>query len=163
MAYFQLDKNPKRKLENEDDYDKYADACYRQATHFSYLCINNMPMVFTEHCMAWFTNAAFACELFFKYHLFCLRVDYKKYKKEHNLYNLFKLLPDYLQEDIIKCHPDNMTKELFELQLYELGKAFIEFRYSYEKDMLAFCGNFLIELFIELTERTQPFEKTQLV
>ena len=31
MAYFQLDKNPKRKLETSEDYDKYERACYKQA------------------------------------------------------------------------------------------------------------------------------------
>lgn len=94
MAYFQLDKNPKRKLETDEDYNKYAKACYRQARAFSYLCVRNVDFITSEHCMAWFTNVAFACELYFKYYLYCLRVDSKVFTKKHDIYELFKLLPE---------------------------------------------------------------------
>ncbi len=161
MAYFQLEKNPKRKLDTDEDYDKYAKACYRQAKDFSFLCIRNADLIVSEHCMAWFTNVAFACELYFKYYLFCLRVESRKFTKKHDIYELFKLLPDELQEDIIKNHPDGMKKDLFELSLKELGKAFIEFRYSYEKDSMAFSAKFLAELFAELNDCTKPIDKNE--
>lgn len=159
MAYFQLDKNPKRKLEKDEDYKKYAKSCYEQAMHFSYLCLRTQDMIVSEHCIAWFTNVAFACELYFKYFLFCIQAESKRFMNEHNLYKLFMLLPDELQADIIKCHPQkNITGDEFGLNLRELGKAFIEFRYSYEKDSIAFSARFLVELFVELYERSEPIE-----
>ena len=160
MAYFQLDKNPKRKLETSEDYDKYARACYKQAMHFSVLCIRNQDLIVSEHCMAWYTNVAFSCELFFKYYLFCIHADSKTFIKKHDLFELFTLLPEELQKDIIKCHPEkDITRDMFELNLKELGKAFTEFRYSYEKDSMAFSAQFLAELFAELYERTEPLKE----
>lgn len=159
MAYFQLDKNPKRKLKTEEDYEKYARACYKQAISFSVLCMKTKDMIISEYCMAWYTNVAFACELFFKYFLFWIHMDSKEFIHKHNLYELFKLLPEELQEDIIKCHPEKITIEEFELNLKELGKAFTEFRYSYEKDSLAFSAQFLAELFAELYDRTEPIKE----
>ncbi len=160
MAYFQLDKNPKRSLETDKDYDEYARACYRKAMHFSYLCNRTADMITSGHCMAWYTNVAFACELYFKYYLFCLHVDSKSFIRKHDLFDLFKLLPNEFQEDIIKCHFEkDITRDVFELNLKELGKAFTEFRYSYEKDSLAFSAKFLAELFAELYERTKPLEE----
>lgn len=159
MAYFQLDSNPKRKLETDEDYEKYAKACYRQAMHFSYLCMRNVDMIVSEHCMAWYTNVAFACELFLKYYLFCLRIESSRFIKKHDLFELFKLLPDEYQDDIIKCHPEKgIMRDSFELNLKELGKAFTEFRYSYEKDSLAFSAQFLAEFFAELYDRTEPLK-----
>lgn len=159
MAYLQLDKNPKRKLEKNEDYNKYAKACYKQAMHFTYLCLRTIDMIVSEHCMAWYTNVAFACELYLKYFLFCLHIESKSFIKEHNLHKLFKLLPDELQADIINCHPqNNITRDEFELDLKELGEAFTEFRYSYEKDSLAFSAQFIVELFVELYERTEPIK-----
>lgn len=160
VTYFQLEKNPKREIEKDTDYDIYAKACYRQAKQFAYLCTRTEDMIVSEHCMAWFTNAAFACELYLKYYLFCFRIDYAKIKKEHNLYQLFTLLPESIKEEIIKNHPDeNVTKEMFELMLKELGNAFIEFRYAYEKESLAFSGRFLVGLFYELVHHTKPYER----
>lgn len=158
MAYFQLDKNPKRLLDTDDDYDKYAKACYNQAMHFSYLCNKTVDMMTSEHSIAWFTNVAFSCELFFKYYLYCCHVDSKKFVRLHDLYDLFKLLPEDLQSEIIDCHPEKRSKDDFELNLKELGKAFIEFRYSFEKTSIAFAAKFLALLFEELCERTQPMD-----
>ncbi len=159
MAYFQLDKNPKRKLETEEDYDKYASACYKQASHFAYLCIRNINLIASEHIFALYTNMAFACELYFKYYLFCLQAD-KSFMKKHNLHDLFHLLPENLQEQIKVNHPcGNIKREEFDLNLKELGASFVEFRYAYEKDSLAFNAQFLAELFAILYERTMPFEK----
>ena len=143
-----------------EDYDKYARACYKQAMHFSFLCIRNQDLIVSEHCMAWYTNVAFSCELFFKYYLFCIHADSKTFIKKHDLFELFTLLQEELQKDIIKCHPEkDITRDMFELNLKELGKAFTEFRYSYEKDSMAFNAQFLAELFAELYERTEPLKE----
>ena len=116
-------------------------------------------MIVSEHCMAWYTNVAFACELFLKYYLFCLRIESSRFIKKHDLFGLFKLLPDEYQDDIIKCHPERgIMRDSFELNLKELGKAFTEFRYSYEKDSLAFSAQFLAEFFAELYDRTEPLK-----
>lgn len=74
-----------------------------------------------------------------------------------NFLSCYRKIED-LQDDIIKNHPDAMKKELFELNIKELGKAFIEFRYSYEKDSMAFSGKFLAELFAELNDCTKPID-----
>ena len=156
MTYFQFDKNPKRALETDDDYDKYAKACYKQAMDFSYLCMETKDLMLSEHSIAWFTNVAFSCELFLKYYLYCCHIDSKKFVRLHDLYDLFKLLPEDLQNEIIDCHPEKRSREDFELNLKELGKAFIALRYSFERDSIAFGAKFLALLFEELYTRTQP-------
>ena len=62
-------------------------------------------------------------------------------------FELYKLLPDEEKEKIKQRHPcTNIPKEQFELNLEELGKAFIVFRYIYERKEVAFNAQFLIEL-----------------
>ena len=91
---------------------------------------------------------------------FKLREQDISFIKKHDLFELFTLLPEELQKDIIKCHPEkDITRDMFELNLKELGKAFTEFRYSYEKDSMAFSAQFLAELFAELYERTEPLKE----
>ena len=101
-------------------------------------------MLLSETMDAVYANIAFSCELYFKSLLFDQQTDCRK---EHDLYKLYKNLPDKLQEEIKGKHPcGNTPKENFELELKEIGKAFTVFRYMYERKEMAWNGRFLIEL-----------------
>ena len=144
MAYFQVDKNPCKNLETSDDYFEWAKGCYREANAFYKVAIRNSDLLFGEEAMAVFTNIAFACELYFKCLLFINEINCAK---KHDLFELYKLLPYEEKEKIKQRHPcTNIPKEQFELNLEELGKAFIVFRYIYERKEVAFNAQFLIEL-----------------
>lgn len=158
MTFFKLDKNPRHELNTPDDYSLYAKRCFKQAKSFAGLCINNLNMLMTEQAMAILANMCFACELYFKYFLFFLQIQDLSFKKKHSLYELFKLLPIDLQEQIINNHPYSKTRSDFELNLLELAQGFIEFRYSYEKDSFAVNMKFLVGLLTELYERTTEIE-----
>lgn len=144
MAYFQMDKNPIKELETEADFEKWSKGCYRQAEMFYKLCYRCRDMLLGEAMDAVYANIAFSCELYFKSLLFDQQIDCRK---EHDLYKLYKSLPDKLQEEIKEIHPcRNTPKANFELELKEVGKAFTVFRYMYERKMMAWNGLFLVEL-----------------
>lgn len=144
MAYFQMDKNPIRELKTEEDYKKWAQGCYKTAKAFYNVSYRCKDMVFTENMDAVFSNIAFACELYLKCLLFEQKIDCRK---EHNLYKLYKELPEKLQKQLKELHPCGNTQESkFELELKEVGKAFTVFRYMYERTTMAWNGQFLIEL-----------------
>lgn len=151
VAYFQMDKNPIKDLKTEEDFKNWSKGCYRQAETFYRLCYRCRDMMFTEDMDALFTNIAFACELYFKCLLFDEQVDCRK---EHDLYKLYKSMPEKMQEEIKEAHPcGNTQKSNFELELKEVGKAFTVFRYRYERGMLAWNGQFLVELLDMLHQR----------
>lgn len=144
MFYFQMDKNPVKELKTDEDYEKRSEGCYRQAEAFYQVSYRCKDMLFGENMDAVFTNIAFACELYLKSLLFGQGIDCRK---EHDLYKLYKSLPDEIQEQLKDLHPcGNTPKSGFELQLKELGKAFMIFRYIYERKGMAWNGQFLIEL-----------------
>ena len=144
MAYFQMDKNPIKELETEENYKNWAKGCYRQAEMFYRLCYRCRDMLLSEEMDAVYTNIAFACELYFKCLLFEQQIDCRK---EHDLYKLYKSMPEQLQKGIKEIHPcGNTPKPNFELELKEVGKAFTVFRYMYERKMVAWNGQFLVEL-----------------
>jgi len=144
MAYLQMDKNPVKELKTEEDYCRWSKGCYRQAKAFYNVSYRCRDMLLNEDMDAVFTNISFACELYLKCLLFDQKIDCRK---EHDLYKLYKSLPDKIQEQLKELHPcRNTQKENFDLQLKELGKAFIVFRYMYERTTMASNGQFLIEL-----------------
>ena len=89
------------------------------------------------------TNLAFACELFLKSMLHSQRI---KFKKEHNLENLYRLLPNVQKEEIrlrVKDVPLRKNED-FELILSEISHAFVFQRYIYErKGAVADIGSLL--------------------
>lgn len=148
MAYFQMDKNPIRELQTDDDYQIWSKACYKHAKTFYNVAYKCRNMLLSDDMDAVYTNIAFACELYLKCLLFSECIDCRK---EHDLYNLFKRLPQNIQEGIKELHPcGNTPKERFEQELKEVGKAFTVFRYMYERKMVAWNGQFLVELLVIL-------------
>ncbi len=61
------------------------------------------------------------------------------------------MLPSKIKKEIQEIHScSNSNKDRFELELKELRKAFIVFRYAYERKILAWNMQFLIELVLTL-------------
>ena len=75
-------------------------------------------------------NAAFACEMFFKA---LLRHYAISYNKVHDLYGLFKLLPENVQSSISRFCGDKEDTTVFERILLEQANDFKEIRYYIEK------------------------------
>lgn len=72
-------------------------------------------------------------------------------RREHNLYKLFKKLPKKIQDDLKKIHPcGNISIDDFELELGDIGQAFVTFRYMYERGNMAYNFQFLIEFLTTL-------------
>lgn len=75
-------------------------------------------------------NAAFACEMFFK----ALLKHYNiKYDKVHDLYRLYKLLPQNSQNSISAFCGDKEDISVFDRILAEQANDFEEIRYYVEK------------------------------
>lgn len=149
-AYFQMDKNEEYELNTTDDYQRIAKSTYKAAVGFYIISQKCMDMILSEYNSQICSNIAFSCELFFKSILFKNEIDCRK---EHDLYQLYKLMPDKDKETIKEIHKSgNIKKEDFELNLKEIGKAFIVLRYSYERKRMAYNLQFLIELIMALYE-----------
>ena len=149
-AYFQMDKNEKYELNTTDDYQRIANSTYKAAVGFYIISQKCMDMILSEYNSQICSNIAFSCELFFKSILFKNEIDCRM---EHDLYQLYKLMPHKAKEDIKEIHKSgNIKKEDFELNLKEIGKAFIVLRYSYERKRMAYNLQFLIELIMALDE-----------
>lgn len=109
-----------------------------------------MDMIISEYSNQICSNMAFSCELFLKSILFKNQIDCRN---EHDLYELYKLLPDIDKENIKKKHLcGNIKRESFDINLKELGKAFIVLRYSYERKRIAYNLQFLLELLMALND-----------
>lgn len=148
--YFQMDKNEEYELNTEDDYKKIAKSAYKSAVEFYIISIKCLDMMLSEYSSQVCSNIAFSCELFFKSILYYNKIECKNM---HNLYQLYNLLPDKDKNDVKKLHKSgNIKKEDFELNLKEIGKAFIVFRYSYERKGMACNLRFLVELIMALNE-----------
>ena len=107
-------------------------------------------MILSEYNSQICSNIDFSCELFFKSILFKNEIDCRM---EHDLYQLYKLMPHKAKENIKEIHKSgNIKKEDFEPNLKEIGKAFIVLRYSYERKRMAYNLQFLIELIMALDE-----------
>ena len=144
MAYFQMDKNPIKDLKTEEDYKLWSKGCYRQADEFYRVAYRCRDMLLSGESNAVYTNISFACELYLKSLLFAQNIDCRR---EHNLFKLYKSLPEKMQEQLKDLHPcGNIPKENFELELRELGKSFTVFRYIYERSTIAWNAQFLLEL-----------------
>lgn len=149
-AYFQMDKNEEYELHKPDDYQRIAKSTYKAAVGFYIISQKCMDMILSEYNSQICSNIAFSCELFFKSILFKNEIDCRK---EHDLYQLYKLMHDKDKETIKEIHKSgNIKKEDFELNLKEIGKAFIVLRYSYERKRMVYNLQFLIELIMALDE-----------
>jgi len=146
--YFQMDKNEEFSLKSEKDFIEMGERAYKSAEKYFSIFERCFDMIITENHTALCTNIAFACELYIKSLVFNESIDCRK---KHDLLELYNMLPITIKEELKEIHPcSNSKKDRFELELKELGKAFIVFRYSYERKRLAWNMQFLIELALTL-------------
>lgn len=149
VAYFQMDKNEEFVLETENDYFEMGKRAFRAADGYYNVFKKCFTMIFDENRNALCTNIAFACELYLKSLLFYNNIDCRK---KHDLLELYSMLPIQIKKELKELHPcSNSSKDKFELEIKELGKAFIVFRYSYERKALAWNMQFLLELMLTLS------------
>lgn len=143
MAYFQMDKNPRKELRTEEDFIKYAESAYKSATEYCKASMILLPH-YVECSIPMMSNVAFTCELFLKVILtYTHAVTDEKQLREHNLYNLYNRIEDKsIQERIRK---DTLEKQ-FDLTLKEIGKAFEISRYVYEYKEMSCDVQFLYML-----------------
>lgn len=122
--------------------------CLKEANAYYEVAFRCKDMMLSQHGNAVFANISFACELYLKYLLLSNGIDCKQ---GHNLYNLYKKLPQNIQKDLKNKHPHgNIRKDEFELTLDDVGQAFTIFRYMYERSIMASNVQFLIELLSKL-------------
>lgn len=151
-AYFQMEKNEEFILETEKDYIEMGKRAYKSAEEYFYIFEKCYDMIFNGNHNALCTNISFSCELYLKSLLFYEKIDCMK---KHDLSELYSMLPSKIKKDLKELHPcGNSSKNRFELELKELGKAFIVFRYAYERKRLAWNMQFLIELVLTLKSYT---------
>lgn len=143
-AYLKMHKNPATSLKTKEDYFRWSENCLKEANAYHEVSFRCKDMMFSNYSNAFLTNVSFACELYLKYLLLANNIDCRR---EHNLYRLFKRLPEKMQEDLKNKHPcGNILKDNFELELDDVGQAFMIFRYMYERGNMAYNFLFLMEL-----------------
>ena len=148
--YFQIYKNEDYELKTDDEFKHISKSAYNSAVGFYIISQKCIDMLLSNYNNQICSIIAFSCELFLKSVLFRNKIDCRK---EHDLYRLYKLLENEEQETIKNMHKcGNIKREDFELNLKEIGKAFIILRYSYEKKRLAYNLQFLMELIMALNE-----------
>lgn len=113
------------------DNDALSVSCYQNASEYfdaGMLVMKLSPRL----SLPIISNISFACELFMKAILYKRRIEFKK---EHNLFNLFSLLPTEYQTLLHERYGDipNKKSEDFEMELKEMGDAFVFHRYSHER------------------------------
>ena len=91
VAYFQIDKNPKRKLETTEDYDAFAISTYKSAVDYSRIVEISFQPLFPNCIPAICSIASFASELFMKSIVY---LKLQKQCKGHDLFEIYNLLPN---------------------------------------------------------------------
>lgn len=148
IAYFKMHKNLTTDLKSDEDYLRWSEKCLNEANAYFEVSFRCKDMIHNDYRNAFLTNVSFACELYLKYLLLIQNIDCRK---EHNLYKLFKKLPEKIQDDLKKKHPcGNISIDEFELELDDIGQAYMIFRYMYERGNMACNFQFLIELLFTL-------------
>lgn len=148
IAYLKMHKNPPTDLKSDEDYLRWSKKCLNEADAYFEVSFRCKDMIYSNYSNAFLTNVSFACELYLKYLLLIQNIDCRS---EHNLYKLFKKLPKKIQEDLKKNHPcGNTSIDKFELELDNIGQAYMIFRYIYERGNMAYNLQFLMELLFTL-------------
>ncbi|OAB40868.1 hypothetical protein PMSD_00830 [Paenibacillus macquariensis subsp. defensor] len=148
IAYLKMHKNPTTDLKSDEDYLRWSEKCLNEANAYFEVSFRCKDMIHNDYRNAFLTNVSFACELYLKYLLLIQSIDCRK---EHNLYKLFKKLPEKIKEELKKKHPcGNISIDKFELELDEIGQAFMIFRYMYERGNMVYNFQFLMELLFTL-------------
>lgn len=146
MAFFQMDKNEKKKPISEEEYRQYAKRIYNNAEEYFNLIIlaakESQGAALLTSANAVFANMAFACELYLKSMLV-----YEKCQlvKGHWLNELFEQLGDQEIKNTIKR---KVNRTDFDLCIKEVSKCFEVIRYAYEyKEMVCDVKFLLIFMF----------------
>ncbi len=134
--YLDLDKN---KDKNEEDYHDYAFSVYKSACNYVNI-INISLRANLIHSIELNSIMIFAIELFLKSLAYN---NLQTCRRIHNLYKLYHLINNKDQEEIKKMYYSIEDRNIdFELNLKELRNAYQIFRYSYEKEGLAYNEKF---------------------
>ncbi len=166
MAYFQIDKNPKKKFFDPktdrtkltaEDYEEAADALIKNAEEYFLFIItvskSNLNQVLDVWC-PFLSNCGLVCELLLKSILCLEQTDYTiklHGKDKHSLFHLYGLLKINTREEIVNKFPHRSEKkENFELCLKENAQTFFELRYSTEYTELAGDMYFIPDLMVTL-------------
>lgn len=166
MAYFQIDRNPKKKFFNPkidrtkltlENYEEAANALIKNAKEYYLFIIKASKSNLYQVLDVWYpflSNCGLVCELLLKALLCFEQTDYmsKLYRKDkHSLYKLYELLEPSTKEEIINKFPHRSDKkENFELCLKENAQIFFELRYSTEYTELAGDMYFMPDLMVTL-------------
>ncbi len=139
--------------------DIKAHMMFDQANSF-YICaklcedkLENGALRFDMYSTPQIVSLALACEIYLKTLLFC--IDDKTPVKAHRLDDLVKMLPadisDNLMQSVYKRFP--AINNVWGFSYLELvSNAFIDWRYSYEKDRLTCKVGYLVALADALKE-----------
>lgn len=153
--YLQMDRNALRKLESNEDFEGFAKSTYHIANEYFHIA-DHCLTILVQNPAAVLSIAAFSCELFLKSIIYWT-VHKKCYKngkngaEEHDLLNLFKMLPIEIANKIKELHPcSNTKKEKFEIELSNIRKAFTILRYISEHSSMACNMIFILELLASL-------------
>lgn len=166
MAYFQIEKNPKKKFYDpkinrtkltSEDYKAAADALRKNAKEYHLFILKasngNLNQVLDVWC-PFLSNCGLVCELLLKSLLCFEQTDYvsKLHRKDkHSLYRLYELLKHSTKKEIIDLFPHRSGKKgNFELCLKENAQTFYELRYSTEYKELAGDTYFIPDLMVTL-------------
>lgn len=168
MAYFQIDKNPKKaffdpktdrtKLTSEN-YKEAANALMKNAKEYHLFILKasnkNLNQVL-DVLFPFLSNCGLVCELLLKAILCLEQTDYMallKGKDRHSLYKLYGLLNQNTKEEILNRFPHRSDKkENFDLCLRESAQTFFELRYWAEYTQLVgdayFIPDFMVTLYM---------------
>lgn len=166
MAFFQIDKNPKKKFFDKEtdrtsltreDYEDAWKALYENAKeyHLFLLKASNGDMNrIIEVLNPFLSNCGLVCELLLKAILCFEQTDYMVHlrgKDRHSLYQLYGLLNSNTKEEIMNQFPHRSDKrENFELCLQENAQILYELRYATEYKELAGDTCFIPDLMVTL-------------
>ena len=175
MAYFQIEKNPKKRFFDPkidrtkltlDDYEEAADALMNNAKEYYLFIIKASKGDLNQVLDIWcpfLSNCGLVCELLLKSLLCFEQTDYtsKLHRADkHSLYQLYELLEPSTKEEIIDKFPHRSDKkENFELCLKENAQTFFELRYATEYTELAgnmyFIPDFMVTLYNMIGSKKQ--------
>lgn len=178
MAYFQIDKNPKKRFFDpkidrtklaSDDYEEAADALMNNAKEYYLFIIKASKRDFNQILDIWcpfLSNCGLVCELLLKSLLCFEQTDYMiklHGKDKHSLYQLYILLKASTKEEILNKFPHKSDKkENFDLCLKENAQIFFELRYSTEYTELAGNMYFIPDLMVTLYNITESKKQNKL-
>lgn len=159
MAYFQIEKNPKKRFFDlktdratltPADFEAAAYALMDNAKQYFSFVIRASKGDLNQVLDVWcpfLSNCGLTSELFLKA-ILCFEgtdyIDRLKGKNRHSLYELYMLLDQNTKDNIICLFPDRSTRnESFELCLQENAQTFFELRYSTEYSQMAGSAYFI--------------------